>query len=88
MCYGVQEVALVNKIFTFVNIGVIIFVSIAGLIKADLANWRLTPDEVISMSLEYANSNQTSIQCKGKVLRQYHSMRIELGISDKYLWFF
>ena len=72
MCYGVQEVALVNKVFTFVNIGVIIFVSIAGMVKADLANWNLTPDQVITMSLEYANSNMTSIQCKGKkILRNY-----------------
>ena len=66
MCYGVQEVALVNKVFTFVNIGVIIFVSIAGLVKADIANWNLSSEQVIEMSLEYANSNMTSIQCKGK----------------------
>ena len=72
MCYGVQEVALVNKVFTFVNIGVIIFVSIAGMVKADLANWNLTPDQVISMSLEYANSNMTSIQCKGKKIISYN----------------
>lgn len=63
MCYGVQEVALVNKLFTFVNIGVIIFVSIAGMIKADINNWRLDQNQVIEMALEYQNSNATAIQC-------------------------
>ena len=67
MCYGVQEVALVNKIFTFVNIGVLVFVSIAGMIKADFHNWQLSPEEVIAMVAENSASGNASIQCAGKI---------------------
>ena len=48
LAYGVQEVAFINKVFTMVNIGVIIFVTIAGFVKADYNNWSLTPEQVIS----------------------------------------
>jgi len=63
MCYGVQEVALVNKVFTFVNIAVLVFVSISGMIKADLHNWNLSPDEVAAMVAERQESGTASVQC-------------------------
>ena len=46
LAYGVQEVAFINKVFTVVNILVIIFVTIAGFVHADWNNWALTADEV------------------------------------------
>ena len=63
MCYGVQEVALVNKVFTFVNIAVLIFVSISGMIKADFHNWNLTPEEVNEMVVARQESGNATIQC-------------------------
>jgi len=63
MCYGVQEVALVNKVFTFVNIAVLVFVSISGMIKADFHNWNLTPEEVAEMVIARQESGNATVQC-------------------------
>ena len=38
---GVQESTRFNNIFTLLNLGVVAFVIITGLTKADLANWSL-----------------------------------------------
>uniref|UniRef100_F7A6E1 Cationic amino acid transporter C-terminal domain-containing protein n=1 Tax=Ciona intestinalis TaxID=7719 RepID=F7A6E1_CIOIN len=42
IAFGVKEFAMVNKIFTVLNIGVILFVVIAGMTKADFHNWAWT----------------------------------------------
>ena len=44
-----REFAFVNKVFTVLNIVVILFVVIAGLTKADLHNWALTPEDIQSL---------------------------------------
>uniref|UniRef100_H2ZMR5 Cationic amino acid transporter C-terminal domain-containing protein n=1 Tax=Ciona savignyi TaxID=51511 RepID=H2ZMR5_CIOSA len=46
IAFGVKEFALVNKVFTVLNIGVILFVVIAGLTQADIHNWNWTTDEI------------------------------------------
>ena len=58
-----QEVAFINKLFTAVNILVIIFVTIAGFAKADWGNWALSEDRVHELVLNRTNSNITSLQC-------------------------
>ena len=63
MCYGVQEVALVNKIFTMVNIAVLVFVSISGMIKADFHNWNLTGDEVAELVKNQTEATNVQVQC-------------------------
>ena len=65
MCYGVKEVALVNKVFTMVNIGVIFFVSIAGFVKSDFHHWRMSETEVIDVLRESTTSGNLTIQCSG-----------------------
>ncbi|CAK8685536.1 unnamed protein product [Clavelina lepadiformis] len=50
IAFGVKEFATVNKIFTVLNIGVILFVIIAGLTKADVHNWAWTPEEIAALS--------------------------------------
>ncbi|NWX97283.1 CTR3 protein, partial [Nothoprocta ornata] len=50
LAFGVSESALVNKIFTAVNLMVLSFVIIAGFVKGDVKNWQLTKED-------YANSS-------------------------------
>ncbi|KAM9227556.1 cationic amino acid transporter 3 isoform 1-T2 [Leptosomus discolor] len=44
LAFGVSESALVNKIFTAVNLVVLGFVIIAGFVKGDIKNWQLSED--------------------------------------------
>lgn len=46
LAFGVSESALVNKIFTAVNLLVLSFVIIAGFIKGDIKNWQLSENDV------------------------------------------
>ncbi|NXC11609.1 CTR3 protein, partial [Orthonyx spaldingii] len=52
LAFGVSESALVNKIFTAVNLLVLSFVIIAGFIKGDIKNWQLSEED-------YENYTQT-----------------------------
>jgi hypothetical protein len=46
MVVGVKESAMLNKAFTLLNIGVIVFIFGSGLFFADIANWKLDPKVV------------------------------------------
>ncbi|XP_041693314.1 cationic amino acid transporter 3-like [Coregonus clupeaformis] len=48
LAFGVSESALVNKIFTGVNLVVLGFVIISGLVKGDRANWNLTVEDFVN----------------------------------------
>ncbi|NXS36674.1 CTR1 protein, partial [Pomatostomus ruficeps] len=50
LAFGVSESALVNKIFTAVNLLVLSFVIIAGFIKGDIKNWQLSEKDCINCS--------------------------------------
>lgn len=52
LAFGVSESALVNKIFTGINLVVLGFVIISGFFKGDTANWNLTKEDY----LNYTNS--------------------------------
>lgn len=51
LAFGVKESAMVNKVFTCVNVLVLLFVVISGLIKGSLKNWNLNPEEILNRSL-------------------------------------
>ncbi|KFQ97204.1 Cationic amino acid transporter 3, partial [Nipponia nippon] len=46
LAFGVSESALVNKIFTAVNLVVLGFVIIAGFVKGDIKNWQISEDYI------------------------------------------
>ncbi|NWH49818.1 CTR3 protein, partial [Fregata magnificens] len=50
LAFGVSESALVNKIFTAVNLVVLGFVIIAGFVKGDIKNWQLLEEDYINLS--------------------------------------
>lgn len=43
---GVKESSFMNKLFTMLNLSVILFVIVAGATKTDTHNWKIKPNEV------------------------------------------
>ncbi|KAL6471311.1 hypothetical protein MHYP_G00199610 [Metynnis hypsauchen] len=60
LAFGVKESAMVNKVFTCVNVLVLMFVVVSGLIKGTLKNWDLNPDEILNSS-SHVNETQPVI---------------------------
>nr|XP_057935394.1 high affinity cationic amino acid transporter 1-like [Doryrhamphus excisus] len=58
--FGVKESALVTKLFTSINIMVLVFVMIAGCIKGDRKNWSLNTEDIISNATE--GTNKTALK--------------------------
>ncbi|XP_027546241.1 cationic amino acid transporter 3 [Neopelma chrysocephalum] len=50
LAFGVSESALVNKIFTAVNLLVLSFVIIAGFVKGDIKNWQLLEEDYANLT--------------------------------------
>ena len=50
---------MVNKVFTCVNVLVLLFVVVSGLVKGTLKNWNIDPEEV----LHYNGSGTYNLRC-------------------------
>jgi amino acid transporter len=46
MCFGVKESALLNKIFTALNLTILAVIFFAGISKAKLAYWKIEPSVI------------------------------------------
>lgn len=47
MIIGVKESSIMNKIFTLLNISVLVFIIITGITRIDLTNWTKNPKVLI-----------------------------------------
>ncbi|XP_053187059.1 cationic amino acid transporter 2 family protein [Scomber japonicus] len=65
LAFGVKESAIVNKVFTAVNVIVLLFVILSGFIKGDIDNWYIGEDFLLNAYeyglLFFKTPNYTSI---------------------------
>uniref|UniRef100_A0A3B4UYR8 Zgc:175280 n=1 Tax=Seriola dumerili TaxID=41447 RepID=A0A3B4UYR8_SERDU len=55
LAYGVKESAVLNTVFTAVNVAILFFIIISGFIKGDINNWRISQETILSATRQMEN---------------------------------
>ncbi|KAM7385062.1 hypothetical protein PAMP_001160 [Pampus punctatissimus] len=55
LAYGVKESAVLNTVFTAVNVAVLLFIVISGFIEGDIHNWRISKESILNATREIEN---------------------------------
>ncbi|XP_047459369.1 cationic amino acid transporter 2-like [Mugil cephalus] len=55
LAFGAKESAVLTMVFTAVNVTVLVFIIIAGFIKGDLNNWRISEETILNAALQMEN---------------------------------
>ncbi|KAF6719957.1 High affinity cationic amino acid transporter 1 [Oryzias melastigma] len=62
LAFGVKESAMVNKVFTCINVLVLLFMVVSGLVKGSVKNWQINPEEILNVTFTSNSSqNQTEV---------------------------
>ncbi|CAI5643526.1 high affinity cationic amino acid transporter 1 isoform X1 [Oreochromis niloticus] len=61
LAFGVKESAMVNKVFTCINVLVLVFMVISGFVKGTIKNWQLDPEEILHASYTTNTTNVTDV---------------------------
>uniref|UniRef100_A0A673YJG9 Solute carrier family 7 member 3a n=1 Tax=Salmo trutta TaxID=8032 RepID=A0A673YJG9_SALTR len=67
LAFGVSESALINKIFTGVNLVVLGFIIISGFVKGDPDHWNLTLEDFVNTYPNYNNTTSISQEVVDKM---------------------